>query len=302
MLSAQVSHYRLIRAYTIILYFIGDLSVDFYDIYTLAFDVDLRDREFVTNAQLRLTKMHLFPKEEYPFDDRLDVKLLVKPENYYDEYLSHYATTKLLSYDNKDELLVIDITKDIAWWLDNSEAAGKSNTELKFEIHLHCSQTLPNGTSFVPNFQFVTESSGDSQLVVKTYRSKHRRKRQDQEETEGEDNNNVVEFCEQEQFECCLNELKVNFKKDLNWTWIVKPKEVAFHYCSGECPINWGQSTEHAQYLDRYRSRVEKNPVAAAKPCCVPNTYRSLTVATYLQGVHNVTLLEDIVVTSCACR
>ena len=265
----------------------------------MTFNVDLQDREFVTNAQLRLTK-EAITKEGDPLDDQLDVKLLVKPENYYNEYLSHYVTTKLLSYDNNEKLLVIDITEDIAWWLDNGEYT-KSNSEIKFEMHLHCSQTLPNGTSFVPNFQFATESR-DSQLVVKTYQRESRRKRQGTEEEEEENNNIPVKFCGQEQLECCLNELRVHFKNDLNWTWILKPKEISFHYCSGECPINWGQSTEHAQYLDRFRSRVKKNPAASARPCCVPNTYRSLTVGTYLNNVHNVTVLEDIVATSCACR
>lgn len=287
----------------------GDISVEFYNIYTVKFDIDLRGYEYFTDAQLRLRISRLNTNRtmnEMITEDQIDVKFLIAAENYYGEIYKRFVTSKRLRSDSISEMVTFNVTKAVEWWLDFNE--NNLTNVITFELHIRCSHTLSEGTKFIPNFQLFSRSEGDARLVITTYRkeagisestelestSSRRRKRYDV--------NSGLTFCNTNQIECCLNAMEINFERDFNWTWVLKPKQIAFNYCSGECPLRWGKSTRHSQLLERFRARVKHNPAAAAEPCCVPNQYLSVTLAIFLNGVHRIALLEDIIATSCACR
>lgn len=267
----------------------------------MKFPIDLRDKYAISDAQLRLKKSRFIASNGNGVtEDQVDLTFIMDLEDdlNYGEPYRRFVTSERLGADSKSEILTFNVSKALEWWLDFS--TGNKTGDITFEIHIRCSRTLQNGALYTPNFQFFTESDKDARLVITTYQRKDvpggngRKKRSAP--------SRGVTFCNPNQIECCLNELEIDFKRDFNWTWILRPKRIEFNYCSGECPLRWGHSTRHSQLLEEFRSRVQKNPAAAAEPCCVPNTYLSVTLAIFLNGVHRLDLLEDIVATSCACR
>ena len=279
--------------------------MDFYDIFAVKFSINMTGRRFITDARLSLimsrtnVSSEILQDRPHPFDDRMDVKLITRPDNYFGEDYKRFITFMTLPANSIDGRLTINVTEAIGWVL---ELTSGNSIEIKFEMHIRCSQTLPEGTTFIPNFQLFSGSNSRAALLTistlqstPSFTNVRRRKR-------GFDINSQLTFCTANQLECCLNRLEINFERDFNWTWVIKPKQIAFNYCSGECPLRWGTETRHSQFLELYRSMVKKNPAAAAEPCCVPNRYLSVNLAVFLEGEHSMNLLEDIIATSCACR
>lgn len=281
--------------------FIGNSSVDFYHSYRIKFQVDLSDKDFITNAELRLKKYFLQLPEssqgtvERLLKDRVDVRLITRPENYYGEERHVYIATKFIAVDDINGLAVFNVTEAIVLWLESSAHSLTHVGELELDVRLRCPQPLTHGRSFVPNFQFFVSSNNDGLLVLTTYKEKDgiRQKR--------DINDNLI-FCSENLFLCCLKKFRINFERDFNWTWVIRPKEIAFNYCKGECPIQWGISSGHAHFLDVLRQRAKHNPTAAFAPCCVPNTFADIPLAIAVRGRLSMQNLDDVVATSCACR
>lgn len=285
--------------------------MDFYNSYNFTFLIDLRGKDFITDAKLQLKKSLLYYNSMSSEDrivnkDRVDVYFITRPTaNYFGgEHYPRFTTAAFLDPADLNGLAVFNVTNAIIWWLEMQEHAISHMGEIEFEIFIRCPQPLTHGMGFIPNFQFFTESHNEGRLVITTYQDKAnalgftehaRRKRQDI--------NDDLTFCVQDQLECCLERLRINFRRDFNWTWVIMPKEIAFNYCSGECPVEWGRlATKHAQLLDLLRYRAQRNPAAAPEPCCVPNSYLSVPLAINLRGTRSMELLEDFVATTCACR
>lgn len=279
--------------------------MDFYNAYRIKFQVDLSNKDFITNAQLRLKKSFLQLTEQSleaiqrSQKDRVDVRLVSRPENYDGEEKHVYITMQFLAVDDINGLAIFNVTEAVVLWLEFPTHSLSHMGELELDVRLRCPQPLTHGATFVPNFQFFESSNNDGLLVLTTYKKKNgnqptRQKRQDI--------NSDLTFCNENQVECCLIRFRVNFERDFNWTWVIRPKEIAFNYCKGECPIKWGLSTVHAQFLDVLRYRARHNPTAAPEPCCVPNTFADIPLAIIVRGRFSMQNLEDIVATSCACR
>ena len=248
--------------------------------------------------------------------DRIDIYLITRPENYYGEELRRFVKFALLDPDSINGLAVFDVTDEIKlWWQEDAKHAITRAGEIEFELGIRCPQPLTEGIEFIPNFQFFTGSSQDQegQLVITTYDDNNgeisgggeedsegaRKKREEPSEEPEKD----LIFCAPEQSACCLNEMRINFLRDFNWTWVVRPLEITVNYCSGSCAVRWGLVNQHAQLLDIYRSRAQHNPTAAPEPCCVPNSYASVALGTHFPPAEpSVQVLDDIVATSCACR
>jgi hypothetical protein len=279
--------------------------VDFYSSYRVKFHVDLSNKDFVSNAQLRLKKSRLTTGEVNAImEDQIDLKILTKPDNYYDEFLPRFVTSERVRYDSLGEVLIFNVSQAIAWWAGFNKR-DQSN-KILFEIHIHCTHTLPKGVRYAPNLQFFSNSDQDARLVITTYQSRTTFSDDDDENSRRKRHSSTserrLEFCNPDQIECCLSELPINFVRDFNWTWIIRPREVRFNYCKGECPLRWAKTTRHSELLERFRVRVQKNPAAAAEPCCVTNRFRSLTLLVFVDGKYRFDLLEDIISAGCACR
>ncbi len=278
-------------------YYIGDLSVDFYNVYTVKFDIDLSNREYITDAQLRLVKL--------PFESgnvqasRIDLFMVTQPENYFNEELFRHIGGEVHYSDSINGLAVFNVSSAIIRWLEAHPTSVKD--EIKFEVRIRCTHPLTH--SFIPNVQLFEESS-QGLLVLTTYKDINVNYPQPTSAPgparfKREDINDGLTFCGPTEVHCCLTRFRIDFVRDFNWTWVY-PRDIAFNYCGGECPRRWQLSTLHAAFMDFFRAG--QNPTAAPEPCCVPNSYESLTLGLYLNGKKTFDYLQDLVATSCACR
>ena len=99
---------------------------------------------------------------------------------------------------------------------------------------------------------------------------------------------------------CCLRSFYVDFRRDLQWNWIMEPKGYYANYCRGDCPYLWADDTYHTTVTGLYHSR---NPTAAAQPCCVTKDLLSIIVLHRSKsGAPQVEELPGMVAASCKCR
>ena len=100
---------------------------------------------------------------------------------------------------------------------------------------------------------------------------------------------------------CCVKSLVINFHSDLNWKWILWPRNVRINYCAGLCPYTWPTTTErYPKVLRQYRYL---NPTAAAEPCCSAQRLQSIVaiVQEAPEKRPTIMMLSDMVVESCVC-
>ena len=273
----------------------GDLNVEFHNIYRVTFAFNLTDRDYITDAQLRLKRVPLEAGNIQ--NSRIDLFMVTRPENYFnEEYFRHITTV----FDRVGKMVIFNVSKAIISWLEDNPDCLSG--EIKFEIRIRCAQPLPSGVRFVPSVQFFEESN-QGLLILTTYKDINHQLEPDTVEAvrhKREDINAGLKFCGETEVRCCLTRFRIDFKRDFNWTWVIKPRDIAFNYCGGECPKLWKLSTEHAAFLDFFRAK--QNPTAAPEPCCVPNSYESLSLGLYLNRKLSFEFMEHLVATACACR
>uniref|UniRef100_A0A8C2BFX9 Transforming growth factor, beta 1a n=1 Tax=Cyprinus carpio TaxID=7962 RepID=A0A8C2BFX9_CYPCA len=97
---------------------------------------------------------------------------------------------------------------------------------------------------------------------------------------------------------CCMRKLYIDFRKDLGWKWIHKPKGYFANYCMGSCTYIWNAENKYSQILALYKHH---NPGASAQPCCVPAVFDPLPILYYVGRQHKVEQLSNMVVRSCKC-
>ena len=281
----------------------GNNVSEFYNAYSIKFQVDLCDTEFISNVQLRLRKFHLQMTNNLQEtvvrapEDIIDVRLITRPENYYNESKYVHITMEHLANDDNSQLAVFNVTKGVIFWLTSSSQSKMG--ELELDIQHRCPQSLSPNNIFIPNFQFFKNSGNDGQLVLTTYKKKNGNKNN---RNKRQEINHDFAFHNESHVECHVKNFTINFEQDFNWTWISRPKEIAFNYCKGECPINWGLSDTHAEFRDIIRSRSQHNPTSAPEPCCVPNSFSDLYLLINIRERYSMQSLNDFVATSCSCR
>lgn len=278
----------------------GNPLIDFFYLYKIRFQIDLRGKDFVTKADLRLKKSLL--EQDFLRDDGIKVEQKDLVHIFYwvrgdgdNEDYPIYITSTYLDQESISGVVELNITKAILLWLDVPEHAQSRMGNIELELRLRCPEPLSSNDTFVPNFQFFTESSNESRLYITTYKERThlqhnalKRKRRNSED---------MTFCRPSEFQCCLNRLTINFERDLNWTWIIRPKEIPFNFCSGECPLYL--ENQHARFLDYLKFY---NPTAAPEPCCAGNSFLSVPISIIVNGEVEQGLLENVIITSCSCR
>ncbi|KAI5626376.1 transforming growth factor, beta 1a precursor, partial [Silurus asotus] len=97
---------------------------------------------------------------------------------------------------------------------------------------------------------------------------------------------------------CCMRKLYIDFRKDLGWKWIHKPKGYFANYCMGSCAYIWNAENKYSQILALYKHH---NPGASAQPCCVPQVLDPLPIMYYVGRQYKVEQLSNMIVKSCKC-
>ncbi|XP_078483171.1 transforming growth factor beta superfamily signaling ligand [Ciona intestinalis] len=97
---------------------------------------------------------------------------------------------------------------------------------------------------------------------------------------------------------CCLRELYIDFRRDLEWNWVRAPVGYKANFCAGACPYLWSMDTQHATILGLYKSM---NPHASSAPCCTPKELDPLILMYYANNEFKFTKMSDMVLLSCKC-
>ena len=271
--------------------------MEFYNSYRINFEVDLDNKDFISTAQLRLKKFFLqlndtmLENVRRARKDLVEVHLVTTPANYGGKEKHVFVTTEYLTLDYTSRVAVLNVTEAIILWLDLPPSSL-----LELDIQIGCSGSLLNGSTLVPNYQFFEDSDNDGLLILRSYQKKNENKNNLEKK---QDINEFLNFCKDNKSECCLTKYRINFELDLNWTWIARPKAIAFNYCKGDCSEETSFFTEHDKYLNAVSA---KNSTFTTKPCCVPNSYADVELVFYFGGKFYHQNLVDGVVTSCKCR
>uniref|UniRef100_A0A3B3SNH2 Transforming growth factor beta n=1 Tax=Paramormyrops kingsleyae TaxID=1676925 RepID=A0A3B3SNH2_9TELE len=107
------------------------------------------------------------------------------------------------------------------------------------------------------------------------------------------------ESCSEKNENCCVRKLYIDFRKDLGWKWIHRPKGYHANYCMGSCTYIWNADNKYSQILALYKHH---NPGASAQPCCAPQVLDPLPILYYVGRQHKVEQLSNMVVKTCKCN
>ena len=252
----------------------------------MTFNLDLSDREDVTNAELRLYKQVV---TQNGTAQRVDVFLVTDTEN---EPIVTFGTGGIVRAD-RNGYIIFNMQSAIDKWKgQNPSFKG----ELKVKVLIRTA--YKEGYSDPPTIQFASDNA-TTQLVITANLNQP-----EITEVVGElDLLETKKRASQDTIECALHPLTINLKKDLNITWILYPETLTLNYCSGLCGRE-NAGPKHGRYLAR-RATVLGNPLAASTPCCVPNEYATVTISLVPIRRSNGTsieTLEDFTITSCVCR
>ena len=267
--------------------------MDFVKKYRLKFNVSLTfDKLIKAELHMRKFRLSLNQTRKRSSRDRVDVFSFTIDGSVKDGTLQ-YFNTKFLDANSISGQVIFNTTEAVR---SSLEASSPGHTrEIILDLDFRCPS---NVSLFVPNFQLLKKNAA---LRITTIKNRNKDKGlQHKRHRRRSDDDSDLEFCSGNKLGCCLRKFKINFQQDLNWTWVIRPREMSFNYCSGLCPLR-GISNLHTQFLDRFRT-VTRNPTAAGSPCCVPNTYRNQTISTIVRGIFSNIELPFVEATSCSCR
>ncbi len=262
--------------------------------YTLKFAVNISDADIVSSAELRLYKKPRPVGESHIItEERVEVFLITQPEdfgqNYWGQDLPIHVVGQNIASDSEGYVL-FDVYEALERW------KNQDKTNLAREVILEVGILCPDGMKarYTPSIEFDLETPKLSQLVVRTYKESERKKRE-------RDDDSYTRWCRENpnEFNCCLKELQINFRRDFGWAWVIQPKSFHANYCKGFCPYNWSPSTLHSVVVSRL---IRRNPTAAPRLCCVPNLFTPLVLYLHLNGSFVFVTLDDVQVRSCICR
>ncbi|XP_076002171.1 transforming growth factor, beta 1a [Genypterus blacodes] len=239
-----------------------------------------------------------------------ELRMLIKDTNIYSEERvelyqglgtsARYLASRFITNSLKDKWLSFDVAETLQSWLKGSE----EEQGFQLKLFCECSQsTVESKFSFT--ISGTKNGRGDTAaLKQKTQQPPYiltmsipqnvstqlstRRKRST--EAEG--------ACTDQAESCCVRNLYIDFRKDLGWKWIHRPKGYNANYCMGSCTYIWNAENKYSQILALYKHH---NPGASAQPCCVPQALEPLPILYYVGRQHKVEQLSNMIVKSCKC-
>ncbi|XP_035240564.1 transforming growth factor beta-1 proprotein-like [Anguilla anguilla] len=245
------------------------------------------NERLVTRAELRLLIKDTSMTQDQ--EQRLE---LYKGVGDSARYLSSRLVTKALN----DLWLSFDVTQTLKDWLNDPE----ENQWFTLKLYCECGKPMED---YLFKIAGMGALRGDLKALAgrikphilvmslpadRTSNLSSRKKRATAEE----------EFCSNNSENCCVRNLYIDFRKDLGWKWVHKPKGYYANYCIGSCTFFWNAENKYSQILALYKHH---NPGASAQPCCVPQFMEPLAIIYYVGRQHRVEQLSDMSVKSCKC-
>ncbi|KAB5535561.1 hypothetical protein PHYPO_G00119090 [Pangasianodon hypophthalmus] len=240
----------------------------------------------LSQAKLRLRVKD--PTMQSGLPQRLEI---YKVQGNASEYLGFYD----ISNDLQNKWISIDVTATLKEWLQSSE------TNQSIELRLYCG--CRESETFKFTISGMIEERGDrnvlASLMAKPYILAMSVPLEGHSHLSRKKRSLAAEpTCDEKTETCCMRKLYIDFRKDLGWKWIHKPKGYFANYCMGSCAYIWNAENKYSQILALYKHH---NPGASAQPCCVPQVLDPLPIMYYVGRHYKVEQLSNMVVKSCKC-
>ena len=243
----------------------------------------------ITKADLLLFQDSPVPHQHVPF---FHIKVKASPNG-----------PTLIIHDGLEQpgYKTFDITPIIVIWLK-----GRTNGSLALELSVHCVDSPDCGKHIFDGGLGKKSPKLVVSRVVEEITSEQRPKREIDEldeEYSGYDekvdvSNETLDggYCKFNETTCCLHPLRINFHKDLRFSFILLPFSFNVNYCVGICPVSWS-----AAVFKIYSLLGSNSPVSSIQPQCVSRSTGYIEVLVMYNGEFVIAKLEDITVTSCGC-
>ncbi|KAF7692723.1 transforming growth factor, beta 1a [Silurus meridionalis] len=247
----------------------------------------IKDYRLLSQAKLRLRVISIANQNGIP--QRLEI---YKGTGTSAQYLGFYD----VSNEFLNKWISFDVTATLKEWLQSSEP------EQTFEMRVYCGCRMP-----VESLKFslsgLSTERGDknilANLMAKPYILAWAVPFDGQSFSSRKKRSPVAEpTCDEKTETCCMRKLYIDFRKDLGWKWIHKPKGYFANYCMGSCAYIWNAENKYSQILALYKHH---NPGASAQPCCVPQVLDPLPIMYYVGRQYKVEQLSNMIVKSCKC-
>ncbi|KAJ3590847.1 hypothetical protein NHX12_008795 [Muraenolepis orangiensis] len=210
---------------------------------------------------------------------------------------ARYLASRFLTNQLKDKWLTFDITETLQKWLQSSEE------EHGFQLRLfcECGQSSMDST-FSFSVSGIDQARGDTGVLQKKMQKPYilamSIPKNSSSPSSRKKRSTEAGGCTDQTESCCVRKLYIDFRKDLGWKWIHKPKGYHANYCMGSCTYIWNAENKYSQILALYKHH---NPGASAQPCCVPQALDPLPILYYVGRQHKVEQLSNMIVKSCKC-
>ena len=112
------------------------------------------------------------------------------------------------------------------------------------------------------------------------------------------------DYCNANQFTCCLHKFNISFIQDLGHKSITAPPYFIANFCNGHCATIEGAGTKER---NRFLSYLRGNPSISVQPCCSGFEYERLPVLIRAYNPNTksnydiIKFLEQVIVTKCRC-
>lgn len=262
----------------------------------LSFDLDLTDKQIITSAELRLWYHVLERESPKPAVEEQTISIYhvikLQGAKYYGEDPTHFTTREQVSLE-RDGYISFNITSALRQWLDSME-----EPKGKFYLEVYMDDIFHSPAVGVVYTDLEGRYSKTTQLVIRAYSDDSRTRRQNN----GGNMAPSAACSVGATRNCCKRNLVIDIHRDLNWTWILKPRTFSANFCSGFCPVTWPTATYHTLLRLIYMSN-SGNPTSSPAPCCVPDKFAPLPLLIlYNQTFIRLVTIEDISIDSCICR
>lgn len=272
----------------------------------LQFDLDLSVDDIILSVELRLWYRVLNKSSIRPLDkQRISIFHVIRQgdSNYFGEDPTHYCTREEVKMTS-DGYVSFNVTTAFKQWLDSTEGgSGKFFLEVDVEDlqRLNGSgrlELLPPAAN-IAYTDLEGRYSKTTQLVMRALAdigssTTSRRKRQVGER--------VDPSCTAEgSRNCCKRDLVLDIQRDLNWTWVLRPRKISAGFCSGYCSINWPVATYHT-LMNLIYTTTTGNPTGSPAPCCVPDKFNSVPFLIFNRTFIELISVDDVSIQSCICR
>ncbi|XP_071384113.1 transforming growth factor beta-3 proprotein-like [Centroberyx affinis] len=246
-------------------------------------------------------------------EQRIELYQILRPNEHIAK--QRYIGAKNVLTKGTQEWISFDVTETVREWLTNRG----TNLGLEISVHCPCHTFNPNG-DIIDNVNEVldvkfkgVEGEYEEQTRWDLGRLKKQKEqylphlilmmipphRLDTQTTRRRKRALDTNYCFSNMEEnCCVRQLYIDFRRDLDWKWIHEPRGYFANYCSGPCPYLRSSDTTHSTLLSLYNTL---NPEASASPCCVPQDLEPLTILYYSGRTPKVEQLSNMIVKSCKC-